>query len=623
MPRNDELGEARRSHCLGNLSPGSVAEFRVSDGSSSSAISAVICGLDQWQRAVQGTPMDDQRTNERRLEKHLNVTFFRLPPVDPQDRPGHHARGAYLKAVRFPYWLVCPACNSLKRERDWDSARTVGDVRKRCASCSASKNHDVFVAPARFIVACRRGHLQEFPWDRWVGHRTACSRSDLQLGQTSKAGLAGLVLSCRSCGANRPMEGALGENTLRELGVGCDGRRPWISLRKEHAEAGCEEVPRALQRGASNLHFPCTVSALSIPPFTAQIQVLLGDYWHKFIKLDESKWPELIELLSLEEDLGIKAADIIAQIRVAKRALDASSVQTIRWEEYEQIRAGGHRETDFETREEAVPASLSPFLSRIVRVVRLREVRAMTGFTRIEPPAGAFGASGDEESDPRYAKISASKMAWLPAAEVRGEGIFIELSGEAIARWQASNASTLAKRVGRINEALLRRTKPDKQGSKAHARRIDARFLLVHSLSHALIRELTVASGYSSASLKERLYVGEGDHEMAGLLIYTATSDADGSLGGLERQGKSTRLETLIRRAVRSCEWCSNDPLCIKDISTFTDPLNLSACHSCMMLPETSCEEFNSLLDRATLVGLPDCPEYGFFRQLLSPLSEL
>ena len=158
--------------------------------------------------------------------------------------------------------------------------------------------------------------------------------------------------------------------------------------------------------------------------------------------------------------------------------------------------------------------------------------------------------------------------------------------------------------------------------SEPPPRTISPSFLLVHSLAHALIRQLGVSCGYSSSSLRERLYVDD-ERKMAGLLIYTATPDSDGSLGGLERQGRASRIAETVASAIEALEWCSNDPLCAQDISTFSDAQNLAACHSCMMTPETSCEEFNVLLDRALLVGLPDNRSIGFFAPLLDPLSDL
>jgi hypothetical protein len=209
----------------------------------------------------------------------------------------------------------------------------------------------------------------------------------------------------------------------------------------------------------------------------------------------------------------------------------------------------------------------------------------------------------------------------LPAIEVRGEGIFITFRESSLEKWETGKGGLeLARRAKDIDKAYSEVWRGRYGADSTPPRVITPRFLLVHSFAHAMIRQLTVSSGYSSASLRERLYVDE-QRSMAGLLIYTATADSDGSLGGLERQGKPDRMKVLVPAAIADMRWCSNDPLCIKDISTFSDSQNRAACHACMMLSETSCEQFNVLLDRATLVGLPENMDVGFFSSLLNPLS--
>jgi hypothetical protein len=104
---------------------------------------------------------------------------------------------------------------------------------------------------------------------------------------------------------------------------------------------------------------------------------------------------------------------------------------------------------------------------------------------------------------------------------------------------------------------------------------------------------------------------------MAGLLIYTATTDSDGTLGGLQRQGKAARIEGILQRGLEAMEWCSSDPLCISDMMGAGASFSIAACHSCVLTPETSCETFNRFLDRGLLVGTPDSPAAGFFAELV------
>ena len=252
------------------------------------------------------------------------------------------------------------------------------------------------------------------------------------------------------------------------------------------------------------------------------------------------------------------------------------------------------------------PDTLRPYFSRIVRVVRLREVRALKGFTRINPP-------GDEDS-PDIAPIAVGDPGWLPAIEVRGEGVFLAFNQETLRPWEMQDI--VEGRAQRVHRAWHIEWQ-ERYGEGDPPWRITQRYLLAHTFAHALMRQLTLECGYSTAALRERLYVSDGDDGMAGLLIYTATSDSDGTLGGLQRQGEAHRIERAVEAAVRSMEWCSSDPLCVEGMIAGSDGLSLAACHACVLAPETACEQYNRFLDRALLVGLPDTPEVGFFSSLL------
>ena len=145
------------------------------------------------------------------------------------------------------------------------------------------------------------------------------------------------------------------------------------------------------------------------------------------------------------------------------------------------------------------------------------------------------------------------------------------------------------------------------------------RYILLHTLSHLLIRQLTSQCGYATASIKEKIYstfIDEG-FKMCGILIYTSATDTDGSLGGLVREGYSDRMKTTFENMLQESSWCSNDPLCIESPSQGFKGLNKAACHACTLLPETSCESMNCLLDRASVVGTPDKRSVAYFESLL------
>jgi len=406
------------------------------------------------------------------------------------------------------------------------------------------------------------------------------------------------------------MDGVFSSQTWS--GFRCRGRRPWLAGPNE--ECDCE--PRTLQRGASNLYFPVVASALSIPPWSDALQEALGVYWNSIVQVEAADRATFVRVLArgdlapVIDALGLDAEELVRQIEKRLARYDADAVLDIRQEEYRQFESGidtAERDSrEFEIRNVRVPDNLRPFFDRIVRVVRLREVRALRGFTRINPP-------GDEES-PEIAEIAAGNPGWLPAVEVRGEGVFLAFNQSALGRWETDRRMT--ERARRVDEAwrIEWRTR---HGEHEPARTITPRYLLAHTFAHALMRQLTLECGYSTAALRERLYVSEGRGGMAGVLIYTATSDSDGTLGGLQRQGEGHRIERAVEASVRAMEWCSSDPVCIQGAIGGADGLSLAACHACVLAPETACEEYNRFLDRAMLVGLPDAGEVGFFAGLL------
>lgn len=611
----NELGDVRRSQIITSYGPGSIVDFRAG-GYGGAGISVIAAGLEAWDRWAPPPGLGHPQTvYEPRLQKQLRVEGFRLPPVAPQVAPRKYRNSAgKLIGVRFPRWLQCPQCHMIRQSRYW--AEDAGDPALYCAGCSEMMGgrNRVHVVPVRFIVICERGHLDEFPWDWWVKHGEQCPlpgrHKELKLEGSATAGLAGLVLSCTGCGASRSMEGCFGRDAIPGR---CQGRRPWLGTDTDADERGCMAEPRVVQRGASNLYFSVVESALDIPPWSDELQKKIGIRWAMLEQApDQSSRQVLVRAMRLPEITGKPEEELIAVIedRVARLR---SPDRNIRWEEYQQFVE--HTEpfgenTEFEIRPSPAPSELSRWLKCVIRATRLREVRALRGFTRVFPPAG-----GDDE---RVARISLNRLPWLPAVENRGEGIFIQLRGEEVENWETRQA--VVDRVDVLREAY-RKAWQERGRPGTPTKSITPRLLLIHSLAHALIRQLSLNCGYSSASLRERLYVDTGSTwDMAGLLIFTSSPDADGTLGGLARQGASENIVQVFEEALMSMTWCSSDPLCIEGVHARSEPANGAACHACLLAAETSCEEFNAFLDRALLVGTPKHPELGFFEDYLKEL---
>lgn len=598
----NDLGELRRTAVVSTFGPGAIIDFRAGDAS----VSAVAAGLEQWDLHAGPSGITNPQTIfEPRLQKRLGVSGFRLPPVDPDRdrprRPGQPA-GPVLTAARFPDWLQCPACHVIQYSSHWNSSP--GKASRTCGACAAKLGGgEVHTLPVRFVTACVRGHLDEFPWHFWVGHDAKCEASPVgPLLLTSEgAGLAGLKLRCESCGAARTMDGIFSKGALK-AGT-CRGKRPWLG-----DEEPCTETPRVVQRGASNLYFPVIVSALNIPPWSDWLQRALGQYWDPIVSAADADREGVIRVLHGYLGVSLSPEQLAKAIAAKLARIAVTDVTDLRRDEYLQfVSQEADREKDeFEIRQSAIPDGFEAHVDSVIRAVRLREVRALSAFTRIHPPS--------DVDESKYARISTKRLNWLPAVEVRGEGIFLTLSEERLKAWEAM--PTVSARAVEIDRRFHEEWSQRHDDGSKPSRHVSARFLLLHTLAHVLIRELALDCGYSSASLRERLYVGHGDTAMAGLLIYTASSDSDGTLGGLVRQGQPERLGKTFQRALGASVWCSSDPLCSRGLMSPPENMSGAACHACVLVAETSCEEFNRFLDRNFLID----PEYGFFREVTASL---
>jgi hypothetical protein len=260
----------------------------------------------------------------------------------------------------------------------------------------------------------------------------------------------------------------------------------------------------------------------------------------------------------------------------------------------------------FMSRPEPAPPSYSGKIASVLLLERLREVNALIGYTRVEAPE----ETADPDERPPMAALSRGRPDWVPACEVHGEGIFIRFDDGAVRSWE-----TLA--------AVQRRSDRLEAGHRGwrNARGLDPnkgypgiRYAMIHTFAHLLIRELALECGYNAASIRERIYASsDPDSPMAGVIIYTAAADSDGTLGGLVELGKSENLGRLIEQALERAFICSSDPLCSEHNPGVDRSLHVASCHACTFVAETSCERGNRYLDRALLVNTFECRNTAFF----------
>ena len=603
VPGVEPLGTVRRSQLISTYGIGAIVDLE--------AGSFMPTGLEDWANATRFASLS---ISEPRLQAQLGVSHFRSAPIMeaiPNSFGMVDARKT-TPAVRFPEWQECPKCHRLGVE---DAPFETKGNRLRCMKCN------VIVNPVRFVVACGHGHIEDFPWSWWA-HRNhsdgMCDRPTLFLrSHGSSAALADLYVECTNCpGARSSLGDAFGAKTF-EGRRKCSGKRPWL-----HDQEDCAEVPRAIQRGASNVHFGVVASALSIPPASQPafqaVEELMGVLRH----IPESTRMDAIRGFAEERGFDPEELRAAYESTQSTRSADGRYTDAIsRAEEYRALCLSTHDEPQgeyvphFQNDVRAPDDRITKWFDLVGAVSRLREVRALAGFSRIEPYPVAGERIREAIRDGRISPLSATLSPdWLPAAEVRGEGIFLRFRSETVERWMAANpaVSERASALDRISAGVAKRRGYERDYL------ITPRLLLVHSFAHALIRQLSLDCGYSASSLRERLYVAEaadGAPAMQALLVYTGSPDSDGSLGGLVRMADAGLVEDIVLRTIAAAEWCGSDPVCGEtDPAQSGERISGAACHSCLLLPETACEKFNRELDRTMLVGHPDARWSGYFQ---------
>jgi len=615
----------RRSQLISPFGIGAMVDFPRDE-------SLMTAGLDAWPWALEPCPTDaGLLIREERLEERLGVSHFRAPPEHRDPEGGVRHANVDVPFVRFPLWHYCHHCGGMEEVSPFSATK------ERCKgrqyeqqSCHAkAERKRPFLIPVRFVCVCDRGHIQDFPFMAWV-HRDRPAADDCRLrlrAGRSSAGLTGITIEC-SCGQRKTLgdvfrfdEDAGGP--LSALGCHCDGMRPWLGDDSEGSES-CGAHLRVLQRGASNVYFPMVISSLYLPLWAEQVDREIvaaldsSHIWDRVAsstvngELNEDRCRLVAEICGIDPDRFVAAAR--RKLRPAESQAPAAvgGEEGFRWSEYRALcdaRGGNQTELFVEAADiRNYSPDVARYFSRIQRVHKLRETRVLAGFTRIRPPDGSLASQ-------RLQSLRVDqRIDWLPAVKVYGEGIFLEFSSELLDSWTRDHRRAAQRGLGlvqRLNTARQLRGQP--------VRALPSKFMVLHTFAHILINQLSFDCGYGSASLRERLYcdTGADGNSMAGILIYTASGDAEGSMGGLVRQGLPRRLEQTIIRAIRNASWCSSDPVCIESTGQGADSANLAACHGCCLLPETSCEEGNRLLDRGVLVGTPEHPDSGFFSPLL------
>ena len=566
-------------------------------------LSVMVGGLDRWDTERQAVITEDRLLEAVRTRLGAQVETLRTLPVEPQttNNPYDDWARVGVPVTIFPRWLRCTACNrlfpvasgALKLETNiYRPDRT----RYTHPNCDRAKKPPPAV-PARFVAGCANGHLDDFPWVRFAHDGIAtCQNPILQVNDVGSGGRAtDLLVKCLSCGAQSTLAKAFGPAAQGAMPQ-CRGRHPHLGVASEP----CTEQLRTMVLGASNLWFNSSVSVLSLPIGGGSLAQLVYDNWATLAKMPVKE----VLVFALSTDGALQAAfagydldEIWDAIETHRGSGTPTHGPDVLGPEWTALTGGskGQSSPHFEAEPIAGPKEFAGRLAGVTLTHRLRVVTALCGFTRINA-----GEPGDGKAPTRL-EIKGSPT-WVPVVENRGEGIFLQLNEVAVQAWEAKafdNSLFVAMRRAHRDWRVARGLDP-LEGWPGE------RFVLLHSLSHALINEFAIECGYSSASISERIYsrgVGDGLEPMAGILLYTSAPDAEGTLGGLVNLGQPSELGPILRRALERCGLCSSDPLCADhEPDSATSALHGAACHACLLIAETSCERGNRYLDRSLLV---------------------
>lgn len=594
-------GQIRQSQIVTTFGPGAMVDLPDH--------AVIIGGLEHW------TGWRDHPVHEERLAAKVKALLdlpsveFYAPPPDPDDPL---AARTGVTAWLFPEWFI--AQYEVKDKETGRRSRPLVhrmDLEKRQYVFNRKRYR---VVPVRFVQACPRGHVGDIDWRVFVHGEEKCAREPLWIEERGTSGdLTAITIRC-DCGRFKDLSAA---TRVKDKPLGyCKGGRPWLGA---HARERCggdagSQPSRLLVRSASNAYFAQTLSVISIPEAGSAIRKAIDAVWTEFLQYCESKADVARERKKQRVSAALEGfpdAEVWKEIDRRKSGGE-SEARGIREVELETLlsaqaeigddRPGG----DFYARTIAIPGKASAVtkkIERVVKVHRLREVIAQVGFTRFE--SSVSDVNGELALDVERAAL-AREVSWVPAVENRGEGIFLALKPQAVQEWL---------RRGPVKTRGEQLTAGFKAWAKAHSATTAVfpglTYVLLHSLSHLLITAVALECGYSPSSIRERIYAGDNAH---GILLYTASPDAEGTLGGLVEA--ADRIDQYLRHALDLGRLCANDPVCAHhepDNQEEERFLLGAACHGCVLLAETSCERRNDFLDRALVIPTVDDSDAAFF----------
>jgi hypothetical protein len=522
--------------------------------------------------------------------------ILRMPPKAKENNKGEIS-GNYLPAVLFPTYAVCKNCGLL-HNNPWRKQNKTFNDEVLCEKCKKK------LEQVTWCVVNEKGYLDDVPWHH-ICHlnskndcRVRFDKVYLKL-DTDRNGRR--IIQCTECKCSNFYEN-IKQNIINR-------QQPWIY--DESPKLDEDDKVEILEVNNPGVYLPERVNALTIPPESESSNIsVIGRL------LNNDKLCREISSIKIpiirEGEIRTVATEFRCSVEEIEDALkkinegypfykENITVVELFFDEYKafltplnNVAEGASFVTDHKTEQwhELEKSNLPAELFAIVKMVdkqiiakRLREIQVFKGFYRCN----------QENSKNLVPPDIIGQSDWLPAIELFGEGLFFTVDEIILSKWE--KIPGVEKRAKEIEKRY------EEHGIKiSQDIVITPRFLLLHTLSHLLIRELESIAGYPAASLKERIYCSR-DRKMAGILVYTAVPDIVGSLGGIIESAEPKEFLKLMDGVFKHAQWCSLDPVCTEHEGQGPGWLNRAACHACSLIPEPSCQYANVFLDRVFIKG--------------------
>jgi len=597
--------------------------------------SIIIETFDNWQykdlsNKLSSYIIKDDRLLNRLKNRFPNIRHIVQIPTD---------KNSYTDQVRpsanyFSKWFYCPRCNRFSEynemKRRWTAAGKQLEYFNP-PKCTNLDCKEEVLEQIRFVMTCKDGHIHDIPWKHWNTFlpednteieddnaddeasnvkpqgpqidlsRTCCQSQDLRY-EISKENteLTGIRVVCKSCKSVRTLKGVFNYQT------DCFGKKYWLGMTNgKWADEECKQKTKVVVKTSNSVYYANSISSIYIPemqsPITNEVRVEIDN----LIDSGEFTTEEIIKNISITKKIP---KDVLRSYLETGNVIFIPDV-VFRETEYNYLLKGEQPENN-QLKFRLLECSAQIFgFEKLVKLEKLKKITVQTSFTRQEPIDVDSILQEDNTYEYTVKRQSVSKNNFdtklLPGIESFGEGILFVLDKEKLNRWELQDDVIERTKIIRGNAK-----NSSWQSHKIISRTLTPKKVLIHTLSHLLIRELEYICGYPASSLQERLYVSD---TMNGFLI-SAFDGTDGYLGGLANLCNDlSKLYEIIHSAINRANDCSSDPICMESEGQGVSQLNLAACHSCTLTPEITCELSNLFLDRKLLIN----KTFGFFNSIL------